>query len=77
MWLHAYLANRAAEKEAADARMQLLLRERDKLADQCERLPPAERGVVTEQIAGITAEIAAVLGPERKPPRVAAQWGDG
>ena len=74
IWHDGYEARRAAEKAAAHARMLALLKKRDKLAERRERLPLTERTALTERINVITQAIAAMLGPERKPPTAGAQW---
>jgi hypothetical protein len=48
--LNAYEAKRNVEKEANAARIQKLLRERDALSDQREKLPLTERAAVTERV---------------------------
>jgi hypothetical protein len=74
IWLDGRLARRDAEKAAARGRMLALLRERDELADQRSHLPLTERTAVTERISLIAREIAAMLGPARKPPLHGAEW---
>jgi hypothetical protein len=74
LWRDGHQARRAVETAAAIARMLKLLKERDALTERREKLPLTERVVVTERIASIAQEIAAMLGPEKKPPTASAQW---
>jgi hypothetical protein len=51
-----------------------LLNQRDLLSNAREKAPFTERAALTERISAVSQEIAAMLGPERKPPTAGASW---